>query len=156
MSFLSSEFARARYRLNVSGPAGASAQSARTTFTAGFAMANYDARRERDNFFPEGLFADPAWDILLDLYIAGYLGKDIGVSSACVGASVPQTTGLRWLDRLVELGLVNRSRRDGRSITVSLSDEATVRMTDLLAAMSARIGPACNDAVARMVGAAAI
>lgn len=155
MSFLSNEFARARHRMNTSGFACTSAESMRLAHTAGFAMANYDARRERDSFFPEGLFADPAWDILLDLYVARYLGKPIGVSSACVGASVPQTTGLRWLERLVDLGLVSRSRRDGRSITVRLTEETADRMTDLLAAMSAKIGPACIGAASVVGGAAA-
>ena len=46
--------------------------------------------------FGEGLFADPAWDIMLDLFAARIEGKDITVSSAGIAACVPPTTALRW------------------------------------------------------------
>jgi hypothetical protein len=61
------------------------------------AVAQYDARRKRAEFVPSALLAEPAWDILLDLYIRQAQGKRTTVSSACVGAIVPATTALRWL-----------------------------------------------------------
>jgi len=69
--------------------------------------------------------ADPAWDILLDLYAAEEEGLHISVSSACVAAAVPSTTALRWLRILCERGLITRRADsfDGRRVFVSLSEE---------------------------------
>jgi len=66
--------------------------------------------------FGEDLFADPAWDILLDLYASEIEGQDISVSSACLAGAVPSTTALGWLVKLERRGLVTRSRddKDGR------------------------------------------
>src|SRR3546814_5506642 len=38
-------------------------------------------RRLRDRFFPGDLFADPAWDMLLDLMAAHLSGQRVSVSS---------------------------------------------------------------------------
>lgn len=88
------------------------------------------ARRLRDGLFPERVFADPAWDMLLELYACKAEGKKLGVSNACVAAIVPQTTALRCLDRLEECGLVHRQPdpADSRRINVELSDVATSRI----------------------------
>ena len=48
-------------------------------------------RRNRDRFFEAELFADPAWDILLELYAAELGQQRMTVSSVCAGASVPAT-----------------------------------------------------------------
>ena len=65
-------------------------------------------RRERLKHLPPELFSEPAWDILLDLFVSQMQQKDISVSSACLSSHVPQTTALRWLDVLTNLGLVER------------------------------------------------
>src|SRR3546814_16438627 len=45
-------------------------------------------RRQRDEAFPKDLFADPAWDMLLDLYAAQQLERPpIAVSSLCIASS---------------------------------------------------------------------
>ncbi|MEP9357434.1 winged helix DNA-binding protein [Sphingomonas sp. KR3-1] len=74
------------------------------------ARALYDLRRSREHFFKGNadLFGEPAWDILLDLFIAGEMGKQVSVTSACIGANTPPTTALRWLSLLEERGLVQR------------------------------------------------
>jgi DNA-binding transcriptional ArsR family regulator len=88
------------------------------------------ARRLREGLFPEGIFADPAWDMLLDLFACKMEGSSIGVLSACSAAGVPQTTALRWIDRLEECGLVRRRRDpvDSRRIYVELTEVATRRI----------------------------
>jgi len=48
-------------------------------------------RRDRDRHFPAEIFADPAWDMLLDLSAARMEGIDMPVSSLCVAAAVPTT-----------------------------------------------------------------
>jgi DNA-binding MarR family transcriptional regulator len=83
-------------------------------------------RRARTRFFPEGFFGEPAWDILLDLYVAHCEARAVTVSSAAIGAGVPQTTGLRWVTMLTDTGRVCRkpSKSDGRMVFVSLTESA--------------------------------
>ncbi|WP_398399626.1 winged helix DNA-binding protein [Sandaracinobacteroides saxicola] len=66
-------------------------------------------RRLRTKRFPEDLFADPAWDIFLDLFVSHMRGRRHSVSSVCIAAGVPSTTGLRWIGRLTEDGWLKRS-----------------------------------------------
>ena len=88
------------------------------------------ARRIRDGLFPEGIFADPAWDMLLDLFACSLEGTKVSVSDACSAASVPPTTALRWVDRLEDCGLVERhpDPLDSRRIYVELTFLATSRI----------------------------
>jgi len=87
-------------------------------------------RRARGHFLPDDLFADPAWDILLDLLRSEIAHQKVSVSSACIAASVPQTTGLRWLKALEQNGLVKREPDplDARRTFVVLSEKASVAM----------------------------
>ncbi len=74
------------------------------------AAAIYRGRRSRERIFAGlDLFAEPAWDILLDLFVAAGKHHLISVSSASIAATVAPTTGLRWINILSELGLVARS-----------------------------------------------
>lgn len=66
------------------------------------------ARRERGRFLGHDLFADPAWDILLELFAAEADGRKISVSGVCASAALSATTGLRWLGKLERAGLVVR------------------------------------------------
>ena len=54
--------------------------------------------------FYESIFADPAWDMLLDLMEAEIEQPRVAVSSLCIAAAVPATTALRWLKTLTEPG----------------------------------------------------
>jgi hypothetical protein len=83
------------------------------------------ARRARSQFFPDDLFADPAWDMMLDLLHAELTHRRVSVSSLCVAAEVPATTALRWLTNMVERKIfVRRSDPlDGRRIFVELAPE---------------------------------
>lgn len=85
------------------------------------------ARRLRDRFLPYELFADPAWDMMLDLLQAEILQQRVAVSSLCVAAAVPATTALRWLNTLVEHGIVLRQPdpMDGRRVFVELAPQAS-------------------------------
>jgi len=69
-------------------------------------------------------FADPAWDLMLDLYVATAQGRMIAVGDACVGARVPPTTALRWIDHLEKLDVVRRSidPDDRRRTLIRLTD----------------------------------
>lgn len=80
-------------------------------------------RRRRDQFFEGELFADPAWDILLELYAAMLGQQRITVGRLCVGAAVPATTALRWISLLEVKGLIQREADpiDARRFHVSLT-----------------------------------
>jgi hypothetical protein len=83
-------------------------------------------RRLREQFFSRDLFADPAWDMLLDLMAARLEQSRVAVSSLCIAASVPATTALRWIRTLTEHGLFVRRQdpEDGRRVFIELSDRA--------------------------------
>ena len=85
------------------------------------------ARRLRSRFFSEHLFADPAWDMMLDLLQAEIAQLRVPVSSLCIAAAVPATTALRWLKTLVEEGLFVRRAdpHDGRRVFVELAPNAS-------------------------------
>lgn len=85
------------------------------------------ARQSRARYLPGRLFTEPAWEMLLDLLRAELTHERITVSSACIAAGVPATTGLRWLKTLVDEGLVLREYdlTDGRRTFVALSPGAS-------------------------------
>lgn len=85
------------------------------------------ARARRARFLSPKLFADPAWDMLLELYAAGLDQTTISISSLCIASGVPATTALRWIGVLTAEGLIERRSDpfDRRRVFVSLSSEAT-------------------------------
>ena len=99
----------------------------------------YADRRRRDRIIGQSeLFGEPAWDILLDLFIVKLKDRDVSVSSACIGSAAPPTTGLRWLGVLEDNGLVLREKdlADQRRILVRISDEGVARMRDYFETLS--------------------
>ena len=88
------------------------------------------ARRLRARFFSEELFADPAWDMLLDLLQAEIAQLRVPVSSLCIAAAVPATTALRWIKTMTEQGLFVRRAdpHDGRRVFVELAPAASDAM----------------------------
>lgn len=104
----------------------------------------YALRRQRAAIFGSAdLFGEPAWDILLDLFIAQAEGKPVSVSSACIGSASPATTGLRWLAVLAEKGLVMREpdAQDHRRIMVRLTDAGVAAMERFLLLAAQRPAP---------------
>jgi DNA-binding transcriptional ArsR family regulator len=94
------------------------------------------ARQRRAAAFGSDLFADPVWDMMLDLLAARLEGRPVSTSSLCIAAGVPGTTALRWLRQATERGLFVRvaDPRDGRGVLVELSDEVAERLLAHLAA----------------------
>ena len=88
------------------------------------------ARRLRNRYFPDDLFADPAWDMLLDLLQAEIAQLRVPVSSLCIAAAVPATTALRWLKTMVQQGIFIRRAdpHDGRRVFVELSSDASLAL----------------------------
>lgn len=88
------------------------------------------ARRLRARFFDQELFADPAWDMLLDLLQAEIAQHRVPVSSLCIAAAVPATTALRWIKTMTDNGLFQRRAdpHDGRRVFIELAPEASLAM----------------------------
>lgn len=97
-------------------------------------------RRMRMEFFGNDMLADPAWDILLDLFAAQMEEGDVSVSSLCIAAAVPPTTALRWIGAMTEAGMLVRrfDPNDGRRVFISLSADTATRMKQYFAAVGGK------------------
>ncbi|WP_240957081.1 winged helix DNA-binding protein [Pseudopontixanthobacter vadosimaris] len=87
-------------------------------------------RQLRARFFDGDLFADPAWDILLDLTAARVEHLRVSVTSLCIASGVPPTTALRWISQMVDAGLLERveDETDRRRAFIALTDKAADSM----------------------------
>jgi len=97
-------------------------------------------RRLRERYFGEDLFADPAWDMMLDLMVAQLEGKRVTVTSVCAAAAVPTATALRRLKALTAKGIVERARDPGnrRRTYLNLSEDTQRTMIRLLECLDGR------------------
>lgn len=88
------------------------------------------SRQARAKFFDGDLFADPAWDMLLDLTAAHAEHTRVSVTSLCIAAGVPATTALRWLKQMVESGIFIRvaDPNDKRRAFIALSEKSVEAM----------------------------
>jgi DNA-binding MarR family transcriptional regulator len=82
----------------------------------------------------EEIFGEPAWDILLDLYVHQAQNEKVSVKSACIESGAPTTTALRWLNILEMKGLVNslEDPDDSRRRLIRLTAEGYEAMTRYL------------------------
>ncbi|VVT24527.1 conserved hypothetical protein [Sphingomonas sp. EC-HK361] len=98
------------------------------------------ARRLRDRIVGEGLFEDPAWDMLLDLFAAHLERAQVSVSSLCIAAAVAPTTALRWIGRMTQAGLIERHPDpfDKRRVFMALTADAQAKMRSYVAALTAQ------------------
>lgn len=89
------------------------------------------ARRKRAGYLPHELFGEPAWDMLLHLLRAELAHEGMSVSSACIAAGVPASTGLRWLKMFEEQGLVIRrcdaGDAEGTYVALSSTGSSAIR-----------------------------
>jgi DNA-binding transcriptional ArsR family regulator len=84
-------------------------------------------RNARARYLPKVLFAEPAWDMMLDLLQAEMMDRRVSVSSVCMAAGVPPTTALRHLKRLEDEGLILRQPDpfDGRRFWLQLAPDVS-------------------------------
>lgn len=95
-------------------------------------------RQARARFFDAELFADPAWDMLLDLTAAHAEHGRVSVTSLCIASGVPATTALRWIRQMTDSGLFERveDSADRRRAFITLSDGSV----DAMARYFAEVG----------------
>ena len=88
------------------------------------------ARRLRERYFASDLFADPAWDIMLNLLSAELSHRRVAVSNLTADVAVPATTALRWIKSMTSQGLLTRHPDpfDGRRVFIELSPEASAAL----------------------------
>lgn len=100
-------------------------------------------RRQRARFFPGRLFADPAWEILLELTLADQQQLRLTISRLCARVDVPTTTALRWIATMTEDGFLVRrdDPTDRRRKYIELSPAGRAGMLEYCAsiAMSHRL-----------------
>lgn len=122
---IESELARLRSMLR-----SRDAQQPREEVSAGSIRSIIAARRRRETLFGPGFFADPAWDILLELYAMKLAGDTATVGHLCNVAAVPATTALGWIKQLERGELVVRTpdKSDRRRIFVELSEHGAAMM----------------------------
>lgn len=97
-------------------------------------------RQLRARFFEGDLFADPAWDMLLDLTAARAEHVRVSVTSLCIASGVPPTTALRWIGQMTDAGLLQRvdDETDRRRAFITLTEKAA----DAMARYFAELGTA--------------
>lgn len=95
-------------------------------------------RQLRARFFDGELFADPAWDMLLDLAAARAEHARVSVTSLCIASGVPPTTALRWIGQMTEAGLLQRANddTDRRRAFIALTDQAADAMARYFAELN--------------------
>lgn len=93
-------------------------------------------RRLRADYFGHDMFGEPAFDLLLDLFVQGVAGRDTYTTSAAVASGASLTTALRTIAMLVERGLVERDADpvDRRRVLLRLTEEGMRQMRDYLVA----------------------
>lgn len=85
-----------------------------------------ERRRLREKGFRPTFFGEPAWEMLLELYIRESSGASTTVEQLQAGSGSPASTVERWLQLLERDGLVNRRSHpvDHGTEFVELADPA--------------------------------
>lgn len=83
---------------------------------------------------PGHLLSNPAWEILLDLFVHRSEGKRLTIMSLCITATAPAGTMLRYLNALTDAGFVIRLKADDDrpSPVIDLSEGAFASMQAIL------------------------
>lgn len=103
------------------------------------ARAVLDSRRARRRFFHPDLFGEPAWEILLALYIHDESAARLSISKLAQLIDTPLTTVVRWVSALEKADLVSRADHptDRRTIFIRLSDKGRTGLDSYLAMLPA-------------------
>jgi CheY-like chemotaxis protein len=110
--------------------------------TALYLRVQVAAQVDRTAIFETDLFGDPAWEMLLDLFMSEAYHRPISVTSLCIASGAPTTTALRRIDDLVTAGLVEREpdQQDRRRTVVKLTTHGRERMEAFLRRQLERLG----------------
>lgn len=113
-------------------PATSAPKQPRNAHEARLAVAKwlYWSRGLRPTTLAPSMFGEPAWDLLLDLYIGAKTGLRSSVTSACIGSRAPHTTALRHITALSKAGWIVRipDESDKRRFWLALSPTALKKL----------------------------
>lgn len=95
------------------------------------------AREGIGQFFESSLFADPAFDMLLFVFLEEEAGRPVETSACYRASGVPRTTAVRWINMLVSLGMFESAPHptDRRLALLSLSEPTREGMRQWLTAL---------------------
>ena len=87
-------------------------------------------RKLRNQLFDANLFGEPAWDILLSLYVIHNERRRLSIRNLAQYCDLPLTTTQRWLDYLAQREFIARlpSPTDHRVVYIELADKGRARM----------------------------
>lgn len=88
----------------------------------------------REKFLPKELFAEPGWNMLLDLFVQFAGGAKVSGKSLWISAGCPQSTAQRYVTLLEEQGLIEceTSSSDGRVRLYSLTKAGVIGVGSIL------------------------
>jgi DNA-binding MarR family transcriptional regulator len=90
------------------------------------AEAVLEDRRRRSEIFNPAMFGEPAWELLLTLFVMDEQGPRLTIGRLSQAAGAKLTTALRWLEYLEDQDLIRREQHpnDARTAFIQLTDKA--------------------------------
>jgi predicted SnoaL-like aldol condensation-catalyzing enzyme len=104
-----------------------------------FACRILAGRKQRDRFFAPALFSNPAWDMLLHLYVATAEDGGMDMLDCWMVSSTPKGVALRWLDyfRQEEMVVEIADRKRMDQTLIRLSDATQMAISAYLGSLIA-------------------
>jgi hypothetical protein len=101
-----------------------------------FARRMLSQRREREELLGPELASDPAWTMLLALFVAHEEGKPASVTDVCAAAGTPPATALRWLATVASEGKIvwGAASRSPEGDSIELAPALANRLSELFRA----------------------
>jgi len=111
-------------------------RSADRTAVVRLARCTYVARRARERFVSGAMLGEPAWDMLLGLYLTDG-GQRQTITTLTEHSGVPPTTALRWIEYLAAQGLAIRRPHvtDGRASQIEITDKGREALDNYFSAL---------------------
>lgn len=90
----------------------------------GLARRELRHRRRRRRHFPESMFGEAAWDIMLFLYVEKH-GRRFSIGRLTEQLRLPLSSTIRWVNFLTGKGLLRRAQHptDQRTVFVEITDQ---------------------------------
>lgn len=97
-----------------------------------------NSRRVRKQYFQSDIFGEPAWEILLALYVTQESGARLTMTKLAEWIEAPLTTVARWVKALEEQSLVQRVEHptDRRTIFIRLHEAGRSALDAYLASIA--------------------
>lgn len=108
------------------------------TAAANARLAAWHRNRRRELIGHPSLLANPAWDMLIDLFLHAESGRQVSTSALCIGSGVPMSTALRLIAKLCESRIVARNPdpMDGRRKFITLPAQTLEGLNEYFCGMT--------------------